>query len=77
MTELYVSGGGANCDFNHISIDKLSPETQKKWIVFIKKTACLLFNPKRVKSAALSLSNMCLVAALVDLPDAAAAAPEG
>ena len=63
--------GPKACKWNHISIDKLSPETQKEWIAFVKKTPSISFNPKRVKSAAMSLCNMRAAAALANLPVAA------
>ena len=63
------------CPYPHTPIDKLSPETQKEWIRFVQRTPCLSFNPKRVRSAAMSLANMRPAAALAELP-APAPAPE-
>ena len=46
------------CNRSHYPIDDLCPESQKEWIRHAKATKSLVFNPKRVKSAACSIPNM-------------------
>jgi hypothetical protein len=48
----------AKCTHSHCPIDDLCAESQKEWIRHVKATKSLIFNPKRVKSAACSISNM-------------------
>ena len=59
------------CTHSHCPIDGLCAELQKKWIRHVKATKSLIFNPKRVKSAACSISNMKPAAAAASV-DAAA-----
>ena len=48
----------AKCTHSHCPIDDLCADSQKEWIRHVKATKSLIFNPKRVKSAACSISTM-------------------
>ena len=57
------------CNHSHTPINDLCAELQKEWVWHVRATESLIFNPKRVRSAACSISNMkpTAAAAVVDV----------
>jgi len=52
----HICKRGDRCKYSHVSIDKLSPATQKEWIAHVRSNDTISFNPKRVKSALASMN---------------------